>query len=821
MKSGHRPLALNFQTSRKVLSRLLIPLPTACNVVGFSLYLDHILRIDPSLGFDESPTEEIVNVDLMRKSVVKLPISGATLQGAVLATNLTKELILIAGNSFTTSAVQTGYNTLIDAITPNTLNPPLQKKDQLPHYFVSNAYEPLRMFLPNKQWELPTVGAEDAALLDADDGSEFLVFEMGDEALRMRREEDRNTSKQLMARLKKGKEHVVVGKEARRWADKSKDRISPTSTEEESIAEQLNRVKTSLTIPPTHVTLHSDLLLFATHASDVMSASLLGHHAKETREKQTQKPSADPEHVDISPIHLDFDITARSMLTYSYITSASSTSFPVPRPINSPPTLVVFLSTSFNKTHSPTDLLLVPSSSSCHPILFVDSLTTATFIHQSAFSSLNNSFADVERIPRLFTTRLEEGISSFEILSQSPHTKKESRKKKARPFDIAEAAFQSEIDGIHQNQNRADFQLGVDLGHVLVCLDLDESEEKSLSSNQNRGMSFLWKQLNKRQKTTKLVHPIQLINHSIDFLISVLPGASQPLQTPTISPSSPIVGHSSSSLVVHCIQTVSVLVLPLFCHVSFGNIVVSLQNWMMTTDEHSTSALSLALIVQSVEVSTSRADIHVPIFSVEKNVHSSLMPPQPKGPSSGPSFNQPHLSLVQAYPRIAATSVSFILAKLNRTDRRSSVLQKHLLLSRLIKHVELLFLPAGFVVFDQPIRYRTRTQHESSSVASMIQNAIAPKYDLEQPILRPAQEASEPPSENKEGNFLIQQFRLTQSIRNPLPVFSDFTAFGKQSQSRSISPTQQNVTSLSPPNTYSSSTGSAFQVTDCDSRFGN
>ncbi|KAK2953254.1 hypothetical protein BLNAU_11717 [Blattamonas nauphoetae] len=416
------------------------------------------------------------------------------------------------------------------------------------------------------------------------------------------------------------------------------------------------------------------------------------------------------------------------MLTYSYITSASSTSFPVPRPINSPPTLVVFLSTvdttthwpsvlcdcsfhslalhlssdvkSFNKTHSPTDLLLVPSSSSCHPILFVDSLTTATFIHQSAFSSLNNSFADVERIPRLFTTRLEEGISSFEILSQSPHTKRRAgRRKHVLSTSLRQRSSPRLTESIKiktEQTSNSEWILA-----MFWFVSIWTSEEKSLSSNQNRGMSFLWKQLNKRQKTTKLVHPIQLINHSIDFLISVLPGASQPLQTPTISPSSPIVGHSSSSLVVHCIQTVSVLVLPLFCHVSFGNIVVSLQNWMMTTDEHSTSALSLALIVQSVEVSTSRADIHIPIFSVEKNVHSSLMPPQPKGPSSGPSFNQPHLSLVQAYPRIAATSVSFILAKLNRTDRRSSVLQKHLLLSRLIKHVELLFLPAGFVVFDR------------------------------------------------------------------------------------------------------------------------
>ncbi|KAK2948109.1 hypothetical protein BLNAU_16982 [Blattamonas nauphoetae] len=546
------------------------------------------------------------------------------------------------------------------------------------------------------------------------------------------------------SRVKKGKEHVFVGKkvkssapllsldffnknwmakEARRWADKSKDRISPTSTEEESIAEQLNRVKASLTIPPTHVTLPSDLMLFATHASDVLSASLSGRHAKETREKQTKKLSADPEHVEEreeesdhqpqEPIvphrHLTHpsrfcvnqasfsiqDITARSMLTYSSIASASSTSFPVPRTINSlfvlspelpllesdccvgslldhPPTLVVLLPTmdtthwpsvlcdcsfhhlalrlssdvkSLNKTHSPTDLLLVPSSSSCHPILLVDSLTTITFVHQSAFSSLNSSFADVERIPRLFTTRLEEVFSSFEILSQSPHTKTESRKKKACFIDIAEVAFQSEIDGIHQNQNRADFQLGVDLGRVLRNVILVETAEQETENNE--------------------------------------------------------VGHSSSSIVVHCTLTVSALVLPLFCHVSFGNIVVSLQNCIMTTDEHSTSALSLALTVQGVEVSASRADHHIPIFSVEKNVHSSLTPPQPKDPSSGPSFNQPHLSLVQTNPRLAATPICFILAKQDRTDRRSGVLQKHLLLSGLIKYVELLFLPAGFVVFDR------------------------------------------------------------------------------------------------------------------------
>ncbi|KAK2946059.1 hypothetical protein BLNAU_19018 [Blattamonas nauphoetae] len=985
--------------------------------------------VDDILQFSLQNTDFIAVVPLLPQNTTKL-IDSPNLSSLcphptiALAINSTR-LALISRSKSAFFVLDTSFFLPLDLIVRinKELVPPTKgkrKKDQLPHYFVANAYEPLRMFLPNKQWELPTVGAEDAALLDADDGSEFVVFEMGDEALRMRREEDRNASKQLMARLKKGKEHVVVGKkvkssalllsldffnknwvanEARRWADKSKDRISPTSVEEESIAEQLNRVKASLTIPPTHVTLPSDLILFATHASDVMGASLSGRHAKETREKQPKKPSADSEAVeereeesdhqslqknqvecsltfdwffgnvvftktplfirreltpispsentssliDISPIHPDFvsaklpvalrrqtfaysasfsiqDITARSMLTYSSIASASSTSFPVPRTINSPfvlspelpllesdccvgsildhpPTLIVLLSTvdmtthwpselcdcsfhslalhlssdvkSFNKTHSPTDLLLLPSSSSCHPILLVDSLTTVTFIHQSAFSSPNSSFADVEHIPRLFTTRLEEGISSFEILSQSPQTKTESRKEKPRPFDIAEAAFQSEIDGIHQNQSRADFQLGVDLGRVLVCLDLDESEEKSHSSNPNRGMPFMWKQLNKKQKTSKLVHPIQLINHSIDFLLSVLPGASQPAQTPTISPSSPIVGHSASSIVVRCSQTVSVLVLPLFCHVSIGNIVVSLQRWMMTTDEHSTSALSLALTVQSVEVSASRADLHVPILSVEKNVHSSLTPPQPKGPSSGPSFNQPHLSLVQTHPRIAATPICFILAIQDQTDRRSGALQKHLLLSGLIKHVELLFLPAGFVVFErvwesvdlisqmfsklssqpppQPTpeiptkmhlefwadeslvvvdpqnqyaleltrkgwetwnrnQHRTRTQHESSSVASMIQNAIAPKHDVEQPILRPAQEASEPPadtsdppSENKEDNFLIQQFGLTQSIRNPLPVFSDFTAFGKQSQSRSISPTQQNVTSLSPP----------------------
>ncbi|KAK2952284.1 hypothetical protein BLNAU_12843 [Blattamonas nauphoetae] len=317
-------------------------------------------------------------------------------------------------------------------------------------------------------------------------------------------------------------------------------------------------------------------------------------------------------------------------------------------------------------------------------------------------------------VPRVPLNDLSRGLELLltELEEETPQAK--SRKKKACFIDIAEVAFQSEIDGIHQNQNRADFQLGVDLGRVLRNVILVETAEQETENNE--------------------------------------------------------VGHSSSSIVVHCTLTVSALVLPLFCHVSFGNIVVSLQNCMMTTDEHSTSALSLALTVQGVEVSASRADHHIPIFSVEKNVHSSLTPPQPKDPSSGPSFNQPHLSLVQTNPRLAATPICFILAKQDRTDRRSGVLQKHLLLSGLIKYVELLFLPAGqpppqttpelptkmhlefwadesLVVVDPQNQYaleltrkgwetwnrnqhRTRTQHESSSVASMIQNAIAPRLSL-------------------------------------------------------------------------------------------
>ncbi|KAK2952814.1 putative Protein SHOOT GRAVITROPISM 6 [Blattamonas nauphoetae] len=204
----------------------------ACDVVGLSLYVDHILRTDPSLGFDVSPTEEIVDVALMRKSVVKfsdtiipdplgekeksalpnnawsffpatqniaqsppssqfalshtiskrlsthlahylplddqvdlitslarLSISDPTLQGAVLAANLAKELILIAGNSFPTSAVQTVYNTLIDAITPYTLNPPLQGKETRPQVLQTFINQQSAKHTPKQKGENETAKA--------------------------------------------------------------------------------------------------------------------------------------------------------------------------------------------------------------------------------------------------------------------------------------------------------------------------------------------------------------------------------------------------------------------------------------------------------------------------------------------------------------------------------------------------------------------------------------------------------------------------------------------------------------------------------------
>ncbi|KAK2948110.1 hypothetical protein BLNAU_16983 [Blattamonas nauphoetae] len=106
----------------------------------------------------------------------------------------------------------------------------------------------------------------------------------------------------------------------------------------------------------------------------------------------------------------------------------------------------------------------------------------------------------------------------------------------------------------------------------------------------------------------------------------------------------------------------------------------------------------------------------------------------------------------------------------------------------------------------------------------MIQNAIAPKYDIEQPILRPAQEASEPLSENKESSSCLLRFHgireaITKSLHFPNTAKCDLALT---------------------PYTDSSSTGSAFfvslsskegtedvvwpsplHVTDCDSRFGN
>ncbi|KAH7824621.1 putative HEAT repeat domain containing protein [Monocercomonoides exilis] len=145
---------------------------SGCDSVGLSLYVDHILKTDPALGFDVSPTAEIVDVAAMRKDVVAwedkgeidvvhprsgekqkysatlsifissrltthfsqcLPVSeqidlvhslilcGAndpTVQGSVLSLMLAFRMIQVIGFSFPPSAVELLFRRCVDCLTP-------------------------------------------------------------------------------------------------------------------------------------------------------------------------------------------------------------------------------------------------------------------------------------------------------------------------------------------------------------------------------------------------------------------------------------------------------------------------------------------------------------------------------------------------------------------------------------------------------------------------------------------------------------------------------------------------------------------------------